>query len=250
MSLLLNRDGPLKVFEAPPLERPASTLKTSGVAEGNGTSLYIHFKCPLISVLLYSLFQPVPTAPRTPRTQQQDGGAAPSSAQSKPPRPPVGPRPSESCQAGSHSESKTPHGGHQDNTSPPHKPPSSPPPLSSPTPGRKHQADISHGQQSSVSRHPPTSPGRAKGGQTLNQHPQAKPTASFFHNSAQQHSPPSKTQSVSPEEAGGQEEGKIGFGISLRMYNFKAIKDKMSKVPTQSKKGSSNPTAHARKSSS
>lgn len=201
-------------------------------------------------MLLYSLFQPVPATPRTPRAQQQDGGAASSSAQSKPPRPPAGPRPSGSRQAGSHSESKTPHGGQQDNSSPPLRPPSRTPPLPSPTPGRKHQADISHGQQSPVSRHPPASPGRAKGGQTLNQHSQAKPLASFFHNSAQQHSPPSKNQSVSPEEAGGQEEGKTGFGISLRMYNFKAIKDRISKMPTQSKKGSSSPTAHTRKSSS
>lgn len=176
--------------------------------------------------------KPSPTPPRSPRGQQPEGGTA---STSKPPRPRSRPTVL--------SDGKAPH---QDGSSPPHRLAARPPPLtSSPSVGRKQQADVSHGQQSPVSRQPPVSLGR-QAAQTPNHSKPATPLSP-------QHSSPPKNPPAASEQAGDQDVGKSQFGLYLKMYNFKALKDKMSKTPTYNKKGSgggSSPGTQTRKSSS
>lgn len=163
------------------------------------------------------------TPPRSPRGRQQDGRTA---STSKPPRP----------------RSRPPvlsdgRGPHQESSSTPHRVmPRPPPSTSSPSVGRKQQAETSHGQQSPVPRQQPAFSGR-RATQTPNHSKAATPGSS------------PKNHSAAAELAGDEEESKSQFSVYLKMYNFKTLKDKMNKVPPNSSKGSGGGT-QARKSSS
>lgn len=168
------------------------------------------------------LSQPLLTPPRSPRGQQQEGGTT---STSKPPRPRSRPLVL--------SDGKAPN---QDSSSTPHRPAPRPPPTpSSPSVGRKQQADVSP-----VSRQQPASPGR-RATPTPNHSKPATPVSP-------QPSPPPNHQSAA-ELAGDHEESKSQFSMYLKMYNFKAFKDKMNKMPTNGKRGSGG-SAQARKSPS
>uniref|UniRef100_A0A3P8T3V6 Scaffolding anchor of CK1 domain-containing protein n=1 Tax=Amphiprion percula TaxID=161767 RepID=A0A3P8T3V6_AMPPE len=194
------------------------------------------------------------------RVQQPDSGA---SLPSRPPRParplsatqPLGPRPWASRQL-SQPEGKAHHDSFQvlDNTSSRRRSPSRPvPPVAvgsvGSAAGRKQ---VSSSQQGLVSRQPSATQSRARAVQAQNQPP--KPQASFLHSHShlqtQTHSHP-QNQMVSAEEARGQDEGRAPFGFTFsRLYNLKGLKDKVSKLPTHSKRGSTSSSVQGNKSSS
>ncbi|XP_074511325.1 uncharacterized protein LOC141780132 [Sebastes fasciatus] len=197
------------------------------------------------------LHTPPRTPPRTSRGLQQDSAPASPSRPSRPLRPvatnqALGSRPSGSRQL-NHAESKAIHGSLQalNNVSSPRRPPSRPPPPATAgavgsAAGRK-QAEVSQSHQSLLSRQPPAAQGRTRAGQSQNQHPYPKPQASFLHthsNREEQLQPHSQKQTVSQREAHWQEEGKAPFSFSFsKLYSLKGLKDKMSKLPAQSKRG-------------
>ncbi|XP_049416963.1 mucin-5AC-like [Epinephelus fuscoguttatus] len=197
------------------------------------------------------------TPPKIPRGQQQNNG---SSSPSRPPRPPrpisgnqsLGPRPWETRQP-NQTESKVLHGNFQvlDNTSSPRRPPSRPPP---PVAAGRKQAEVSSGQQSLLSRQPLAAQGRTRPGQSLNPHPYPKPQASFLHthsNRGEQLQPHSQNQMVAQRETHWQEEARSPFSFTFsRLYNLKGLKDKVSKLPAQSKRGSASSPGQGRKSTS
>ncbi|KAA8584913.1 hypothetical protein FQN60_003607 [Etheostoma spectabile] len=201
------------------------------------------------------------TFPKTPQGPQQDSGGSSPSRPSRPPRPlsatqprPWGSRPLN--QAGS----KALHSSFQvlDNTSSPRKPPSAPPPLVTVravgSAAARKQAEAPHGQHSLLSRQPLAAHSGTVGGQSQNQHPYPKSPASFCHthsNREAQLHPPSHNQTASPQEARWQEEASAPFSFTFsRLYNLKGLKDKMSKLPAQSKRGRASSPGQGRKSSS
>ncbi|XP_045930715.1 mucin-5AC-like [Micropterus dolomieu] len=198
------------------------------------------------------------TPPRPPRGQQQGSRATSPSRPSRSPRPLsghqlLGSRPWAGRQL-NQAESKVLHSSFQvlDNTSSPCRPPSRPPPPVAVgavgcAAGRK-KAEISHSQQSLLSRQPLTAQGRARAGQSLN--PFSKPQSSVFHTHSNMQ-PHSQNQTVSAREAHCQEEGRAPFSFTFsRLYSLKGLKDKMSKLPAQSKRGSTSSPVQGRKSMS
>ncbi|XP_051797499.1 mucin-5AC [Acanthochromis polyacanthus] len=196
------------------------------------------------------------------RVQQPDSGASSPSRPPRPPRPlsatqPLGPRSWASRQL-SQPEGKVQHGSFQvlDNASSRRRSPSRPAPPGAMGPvgsaaGRKQ---VPSSQQGLVSRQPSATQSRARAGQAQNQTQYPKPQASFLHSQShlqrQTHSHPQKLM-VSAEEAHGQDEGRTPFGFTFsRLYNLKGLKDKMSKLPTHSKRGSTSSPVQGNKSSS
>lgn len=94
---------------------------------------------------------------------------------------------------------------------------------------------------------------KPKPGQTQNTSPLPKPQPSFLythtHMQPQRVLSPGQSQPVPLQEGFGQEDEKTAFGITFsKLYNLKGLKDKMSKLPTQSRRSSSGSSAQARKS--
>lgn len=145
-------------------------------------------------------------------------------------------------------QGKVLHGSLQvvDDTSSPRRPPSNPPP---PLSAALKQADVSLSQQKPLSQQPPAAQCRAQ-----NQHPHPKPHAPFLQthsNMQQQLNPLPQNQTVSAQEAHGQEEGKVPFSFTFsRLYSLKGLKDKVSKLPTQSKRSSTSSPPKGHKSTS
>ncbi|XP_051244915.1 mucin-3A isoform X1 [Dicentrarchus labrax] len=141
-----------------------------------------------------------------------------------------------------------------DNGSSPCRPTARPPPPAvagavGSAAGQK-QAEVLHSQQSLLSRQSLAVQGRA--GQSPNQHPYPKPQASFLHthpNVQSQLHPHSQIQTVSAQEARCQEEGRAPFTVSFsRLYSLKGLKEKMNKLPVQSRRTSTSSPVHGRKS--
>ncbi|XP_008303906.1 mucin-4 [Stegastes partitus] len=191
------------------------------------------------------------------RVQQLDSRAF---SPSRPPRAPrplsatqsLGPRPWATRQL-SQPDGKVLHGSLQvlDNTPSPRRSPSRPPPagaagsVGSAT-GRKQVSG------SLLPRQPPAAQGRARAGQTQNQTQYPKPQASFLHtHSHLQLQSQTQNQMVPAEEVHGQDEVRAPFSFTFsKLYNLKGLKDKMSKLPTQSKRGSTSSSVQGNKSSS
>ncbi|XP_069005822.1 protein FAM83G [Embiotoca jacksoni] len=179
------------------------------------------------------------TLPKSQRVQQLDSLAL------SPPRVPRPPRPLSATQisgdrpSGSRQPNQTALPGSPqvlDNN--PHRPPPSPslPGSAGSAPGRKQ---VSDSQQSLVPRQPPAAPSRTRDGPTQNQTASHKPQSPFLF--TQRHPQP-RSQVLSAQEAHEQEDGKSPFSFSFsKLYSLKALKDKMSKLPAQSKRGSSSP---------
>ncbi|CAK6963309.1 mucin-6-like [Scomber scombrus] len=191
---------------------------------------------------LHSLAKP----PRA-KEQQQDSGASSSlrsgqlSRSHSAPQS-LGRRPKASRPL-NQAESKALHSKVVDDTSSPHRPPFKPaPPLAA---APKH-AEASQSQQS-----PPSQQHPAAQGKKQNQHPQPKPSAASLQTQSNMQQPLPQNQTVSAQEANGQEAGKGPFGFSFsRLYSLKGLKDKMSKLPAPSKRSSSSSPAKGRKSKS
>lgn len=95
----------------------------------------------------------------------------------------------------------------------------------------------------------PTSPVKTKQGQMQNSSPLPKPQPSFLYTHTQTQNPCISAQAVAIQEGPGQDEEKTAFGITFsKLYNLKGLKDKMSKLPTQNRKGSTSSSAQPRKS--
>lgn len=196
------------------------------------------------------------------RVQQPDSGASSPSRPPRPPRPlsatqPLGPRPWASRQL-SQPEGKVHHGSFPvlDNASSRRRSPSrlAPPGAVGPVGSAAGHKPVSSSQQRPVSRQASATQSRARAGQAQNQTQYPKPQASFLHSHShlqtQTHSHP-QNQMVSAEEAHGQDEGRAPFGFTFsRLYNLKGLKDKMSKLPTHSKKGSTSSPVQGNRSSS
>ncbi|XP_053194781.1 nucleolar protein dao-5-like isoform X2 [Scomber japonicus] len=126
-----------------------------------------------------------------------------------------------------------------DDTSSPHRPP--PPLVAAP-----NHTEASQSQQS-----PPSQQHPAAQGKKQNQHPQPKPSATSLQTQSNMQQPLPQNQTVSAQEANGQEAGKGPFGFSFsRLYSLKGLKDKMSKLPVPSRRSSSSSPAKGRKSKS
>ncbi|XP_020780827.2 mucin-2-like isoform X2 [Boleophthalmus pectinirostris] len=103
-------------------------------------------------------------------------------------------------------------------------------------------------------RQPPTSPAKPKLAQTPNSSPLPKPQSSFLYthaqNMQQRHSSLSQQSPDGAIPVGHDlEEEKTAFGISFsKLYTLKGLKDKMSKLPTQSRRSSTSGSAQQRKS--
>uniref|UniRef100_A0A3Q3X2X5 Scaffolding anchor of CK1 domain-containing protein n=1 Tax=Mola mola TaxID=94237 RepID=A0A3Q3X2X5_MOLML len=185
------------------------------------------------------------TLPKPSRGLQQDTGASPS-PQSRPSRPLLGARPSGSHQA----ESKALPGSFHvpDSTSSHKRPPSRPLPPSTGGAG-KTQAQVSHSQQSLLSRQPPALQGGTKA-MASNLHLHPKPLAPFFRahpDAVPQRLPQSQNWTGSAEEKQDKEDRNSSFNINIgKLYN---LKNYMNKLPAESKKGSS-PAVQTRKSTS
>ncbi|TKS91759.1 Protein FAM83G [Collichthys lucidus] len=171
----------------------------------------------------------LPTPPGTPRGQQQNRGASSPSRSSKSPRPlstsmPLGAHPMGSRQS-NQADIKAAQGSLSDNTSSARKPPPRPPP---PGPAGRKQAEVLRSPQGSVSRQPPTAQGRARAGQSPSRHPYTKPQ------------PLSPNQVVPAHQLHSQtEEGKGPFSLTFgKLYSLKGLKDKIGKLPTQNRRGS------------
>ncbi|XP_041860378.1 mucin-5AC-like isoform X2 [Melanotaenia boesemani] len=192
--------------------------------------------------------------------QQQDVGPSTSSRPLRSPRSRsasqlLGDRPSESREP-NQTESKLLLSSLKglDNVSSPHKPPSqqSPPVTVGVVPPAAGRKQISLSQQSFNSQQPPAAHIRTRAGQPQSQAPYPKPQPSFLYtysNLQPQVHPLPQTQMESTQEAHEQEQGRLPFNLSFsRLYSIKGSKDKMSKLPVQSKRGS--PPKKGRKSSS
>ncbi|XP_067333188.1 uncharacterized protein fam83ga isoform X1 [Channa argus] len=202
------------------------------------------------------------------RQQQQGGGSSSPTRTPRPPRPisatqPLGTRLCESHQL-NQAESKDLHGSFQvlDKTSSPRRPPSRPPPPmvlgASGSAGGQKQAKISHSQNNLPSQQHPAAQSRVRVGQSPSQHPYLKPHSSLLltqSNIQPRPHPRSQNQSVSIREAHREEEARAPFTITFgRLYSLKGLRDKMSRLPAQSKKsgkrgGTSSPV-QGRKSTS
>ncbi|XP_035511570.1 flocculation protein FLO11-like [Morone saxatilis] len=189
------------------------------------------------------------TPPRPPRDQPSRPLRSPSASQH------FGPRPWVSHQL-KQAENKALNSSFQvlDNGSSPRRPPARPPPPAGAgavgsAAGQK-QAEVLHSQRSLLSRQSLAVQGRA--GQSPNQHSYPKPQASFLHthpNIQSQLHPDSHNQTVSAQEACCQEEGRAPFSFTFsRLYSLKGLKDKMSKLPVQSRRASTSSPVHGRKS--
>ncbi|GLD60552.1 uncharacterized protein AKAME5_001243900 [Lates japonicus] len=119
--------------------------------------------------------------------------------------------------------------------------------------GRKQaQWGSSHSQQSLFSRQPLVAQSRTTR-QSQSQHPYSKPQA-FLHT----HSNTSRSSILIPrtrwhqcrKRTGRQKEGSIYSLTFSRLYNLKGLKDKMSKLPAQSKRGSTSSPGQGHKSTS
>ncbi|GLD69402.1 uncharacterized protein AKAME5_002071500 [Lates japonicus] len=201
---------------------------------------------------------------RPSKGQQQSSGASSPSHPPRPPRPLSATQPSVARPFGgrqlNQAESKVLHSSFQvlDNTSSPRKLPTrSPAPLAVGTVGSaagRKQVEASHSQQSLFSRQPLVAQSRTRLGQSQSQHPYSKPQASFLHthsNTQSQLHPHSQNQMVSVQEAHRQAEGRAPFTLTFsRLYNLKGLKDKMSKLPAQSKRGSTSSPGQGHKSTS
>ncbi|CAL1588966.1 unnamed protein product [Knipowitschia caucasica] len=112
----------------------------------------------------------------------------------------------------------------------------------SPTP-RKHppRPPAPKATPGKYSRESPTSPAKPKPGPTLSLSSPSKQQPSFLYTHMQQTcSSPSQQNQVGAIPAGpGLDEEKTAFGITFsKLYNLKGLKDKMSKLPTQSRRSS------------
>nr|XP_046271640.1 serine-rich adhesin for platelets-like [Scatophagus argus] len=205
------------------------------------------------------------TPPRPSRGQQQDHRPPSPSRPSRSPRLLSGPRPCGSHQL-NQPESKALHSSFQvvENTSSPRRLPMRPPPpvaagAAGIAAGQK-QAEASNSQQSQqsqqslLSRQSPTAQRRAKAGQSPSQPPFPKPQASFLHTHANellQLHPQTQNQTPPAQEAPCQVEGKGPFSFTLsRLYSLKGLKDKMTKLPANSKRGNTSSPVQGRKSTS
>ncbi|XP_069566132.1 protein FAM83G [Brachyistius frenatus] len=179
------------------------------------------------------------TLPKSQRVQQLDSLALSPPRVSRPPRPLSATQTSGDRPSGSRQPNQTALPGSPqvlDNN--PHRPPPSPslPGSAGSAPGRKQ---VSDSQQSLVPRQPPAAPSRTRDGPTQNQTASHKPQSPFLF--TQLHPQP-RSQVLSAQEAHEQEDGKSPFSFSFsKLYNLKGLKDKMSKLPAQSKRGSSSP---------
>uniref|UniRef100_A0A3B3ZW24 Scaffolding anchor of CK1 domain-containing protein n=1 Tax=Periophthalmus magnuspinnatus TaxID=409849 RepID=A0A3B3ZW24_9GOBI len=103
-------------------------------------------------------------------------------------------------------------------------------------------------------RQPPTSPTKPKSGQSPNSSPVSKPQTSFLYMHTQnmqqgRFSSSHQTREEAIPVEPGLEEEKTVFGSTFsKFYNFKGLKDKMSKLPTQSRRSSASGSAQPRKS--
>ncbi|XP_034082304.1 nascent polypeptide-associated complex subunit alpha, muscle-specific form-like isoform X2 [Gymnodraco acuticeps] len=126
-----------------------------------------------------------------------------------------------------------------DNAFFPRSPPSRlPPPLKAGAVGpATRQAEVSQSQQRFFSRQPPAAQDRTRAGQTQNPSPYSKPQGSFLLPQSNREAP---LHSQTQNQAGSpQEEGNNPFSVTFsRLYSLKGLKEKMSKLPAQSKRGS------------
>ncbi|XP_068569023.1 uncharacterized protein [Cebidichthys violaceus] len=180
---------------------------------------------------------------KTSRGQQRDVRAPSPSRHSRPPGPlsvnqASGPRPWGSKALPGSVQSA-------DNTSSPRGSPSRPPPPVTAgaiwiAAGRERD-EAARGRRGPVSRQPPAAAAahdRTRAGPALNQHPPLKPEAS-------------QDQTVSPQEAYWQEEGKSPFSFTFsKLYSLKGLKEKIGKLPAQSKTDSASVHGPGRKTSS
>ena len=137
----------------------------------------------------------------------------------------------------------------------PRSPPSRPPsPLKAGAVGpATRQAEVSQSQHRFFSRPPPAVQDRTRAGQTQNPSLYPKPQGSFLlpqqsNREAPLHSQ-TQNQAGSPQEAHWQEEEKNPFSVTFsRLYSLKGLKEKMSRLPAQSKRGSG--SSHGQRHSS
>ncbi|XP_033944545.1 protein FAM83G-like isoform X1 [Pseudochaenichthys georgianus] len=131
----------------------------------------------------------------------------------------------------------------------PRRPPSRPPPpLKAGAVGpATRQAKVSQSQQRFFSRQPPAAQDRTRAGQTQNPSPYPKPQGSFL---LPQSNREALLHSQTQNQAGSpQEEGKNPFSVTFsRLYSLNGLKEKMSKLPAQSKRGSG--SSHGQRHSS
>lgn len=200
------------------------------------------------------------TPPRPSRGQQPGSAGTSPSRPSRPPRPlsgnpGLGPRPWVGRQP-NQADSKALSNSNPllDDTSPCRAPSRLPPPAAAvaagPAPWRK-KAEVSHGQQSLLTRQSLAAQGRPRAGQSPNRQSYPRPQASFLHSHSNALLNPhsSQNQTVSPQEELSQEEGKASFGFTFsRLYSLKGLKDKMSKLPAQ--RSSTSSAVQSRKSTS
>ncbi|KAJ4932627.1 hypothetical protein JOQ06_011045 [Pogonophryne albipinna] len=185
------------------------------------------------------------TSPEFQRGRQQA-----SKASSRPSRPfrvlspnwAMGPHPS--CQQNQAESNVLP-----DNAFFPRRPPSRPPPplkAGAVRPATR-QAEVSQSQQRFLSRQPPAAQDRTRAGQTQNPSPYPKPQGSFLLPQSNREAP---LHSQTQNQAGSpQEERKNPFSVTFsRLYSLKGLKEKMSKLPAQSKRGSG--SSHGQRHSS
>lgn len=132
-----------------------------------------------------------------------------------------------------------------------------PPPLSQGAVGTaagQKQTKVSHSQHSLASPQPLAALGRARVGQSQSEHSYVKPQSSFplTHSNIQSElRPHSQNQTVSVRKAHKQEEATSPFTITFgRLYSLKGLKDKMSKLPAQSKRGGTSSPLQGRESAS
>ncbi|XP_029363450.1 uncharacterized protein LOC115046985 [Echeneis naucrates] len=150
-----------------------------------------------------------------------------------------------------HTESKAPNNSFQilDNTSSPRRPLSRPPSslaagaVSSAT--EQKQPNVSHTHQGLLPEQAAAAQSKARFEKSQNQIPGSKPEASLLHSNLQ-----SQNQ-TSVQEMHRQDDGRAPFSVTFsRLYSLKELKEKMSKLPAQNKRGSSSSTAQGRKSTS
>ncbi|XP_068194043.1 serine-rich adhesin for platelets-like isoform X2 [Antennarius striatus] len=145
---------------------------------------------------------------------------------------------------------KVPQSSSEDKASPPKRPP-----TRAPSPAVAGAAGSSSGRKKSESSSSPQLPrqplvvqGRVKTGKSMN----PRPHTSFLHthsNLLQQIHPHSNNQTASACVTHSQEEGKVPPSFSFtKLYNFKTLKDKMSKLPGQTKRESTSLQGQGQKS--
>lgn len=182
--------------------------------------------------------------PKAPRGKQQDTGAASPSRPSRPTRAlstgqASGPRPRVNRQPN--------HAGSLqslDSSSSPRRPPSRPPPPA--TAGSVGSA--SGRKQAEVSRQPLAAQGRTRAAPPQNQHSPPKPQASSLLTHSNKKA---QNETASPREDHWQEKEMSPFSFTFsRLYSLKGLKDKVSKLPGQSKRGGAGSPGQRRKSTS